>query len=232
MKRFAVFVCLLFTIAGTFSWYILRHPKEAVDEYAVWELQCMNEYYESQDFTIYIDVPASKMYVFKDNQILKDYKVLSDGSSFSVPSGIWRIISKTGLKHDSENTWMGLNVPWGSFGICGINTHGQGSFKISNNELLELSSFIKFGTKVEVYGGPLGPFGRKLRIIMPGDRGSDVLEVQKLLMNRAYYEGKLDGTYGSEMEAAVLSFQRDNKLKADRKIGNQMYQLLGIIPFE
>jgi peptidoglycan hydrolase-like protein with peptidoglycan-binding domain len=95
----------------------------------------------------------------------------------------------------------------------------------------ELADFIKYGTKVEVYGGELGPFGSKLRTLIPGDRGSDVMEVQQILKKYGYYSGYADGVYGTLLEKAVVKFQTDHNLKPDLEIGSKLYKLMGVIPF-
>lgn len=59
-----------------------------------------------------------------------------------------------------------------------------------------------------------------------GTRGTDVMELQSLLKKIGYDPGPVDGIYGSRMEQAVISFQRNNGLIPDGIIGPATYNLL------
>ncbi|MBQ8670487.1 MAG: peptidoglycan-binding protein [Oscillospiraceae bacterium] len=52
-----------------------------------------------------------------------------------------------------------------------------------------------------------------------GDDNSDVKKLQKALKILGYYDGKLDGDYGSGTTAAVKAYQEDHKLEADGVAG-------------
>ena len=54
-----------------------------------------------------------------------------------------------------------------------------------------------------------------------GSSGELVTEIQKRLKNWGYYDGVVDGVYGSRTEAAVRWFQQKNGLSADGQAGNQ-----------
>ncbi len=61
-----------------------------------------------------------------------------------------------------------------------------------------------------------------------GDSGSTVREIQTLLKEWGYYEGSIDGIYGSATEAAVRYFQETNGLTVDGKAGPQTLEALGL----
>lgn len=63
-----------------------------------------------------------------------------------------------------------------------------------------------------------------------GSSGDVVTEIQTRLKNWGYYDGALDGVYGSRTEAAVRWFQQKNGLSADGQAGNQTLAALGISP--
>ena len=63
-----------------------------------------------------------------------------------------------------------------------------------------------------------------------GSSGELVTEIQKRLKNWGYYDGVVDGVYGSRTEAAVRWFQQKNGLSADGQAGNQTLAALGISP--
>lgn len=59
-----------------------------------------------------------------------------------------------------------------------------------------------------------------------GMRGDDVLTIQRMLSDRGFYSGGVDGVFGNSMLAAVTEFQRSNGLVADGIIGYETYQYL------
>lgn len=65
-----------------------------------------------------------------------------------------------------------------------------------NRDVEELYSIVPFKTRVVVYGGPYGNMGSQFDRLAPGDRKSQVAEVQKRLHKLGYYTGAIDGIYG------------------------------------
>ena len=61
-----------------------------------------------------------------------------------------------------------------------------------------------------------------------GSSGQRVTEIQTRLKNWGYYDGGIDGVYGSRTEAAVRWFQRQNGLSADGQAGPQTLAALGL----
>ena len=61
-----------------------------------------------------------------------------------------------------------------------------------------------------------------------GSTGSVVTQIQKKLSAWGYYDGAVDGVYGSRTEAAVRYFQEKNGLTADGKAGAQTLAAMGI----
>lgn len=61
-----------------------------------------------------------------------------------------------------------------------------------------------------------------------GASGATVTEIQKRLKAWGYYNGAVDGVYGSRTEAAVRYFQRKNGLAADGQVGDATLAALGI----
>ena len=56
----------------------------------------------------------------------------------------------------------------------------------------------------------------------------EVMTVQKKLKNWGYYDGAIDGIYGSATTAAVKYFQRSNGLTADGIVGSRTAEKLGM----
>ncbi len=63
-----------------------------------------------------------------------------------------------------------------------------------------------------------------------GSSGDVVSQIQTRLKNWGYYDGAVDGVFGSRTEAAVRWFQQKNGLSVDGQVGNQTLAALGINP--
>lgn len=61
-----------------------------------------------------------------------------------------------------------------------------------------------------------------------GSSGSEVRKIQTKLKQWGYYNGSVDGIYGSRTEAAVKSFQKKNGLTADGIAGAKTLAAMGI----
>lgn len=65
-------------------------------------------------------------------------------------------------------------------------------------------------------------------ILKKGSTGGEVKEVQRRLKLWGYYDGALDGVFGSGTRAAVVRFQKKNGLTADGVVGKATYKALGM----
>lgn len=61
-----------------------------------------------------------------------------------------------------------------------------------------------------------------------GSTGSEVRQIQEKLKRWGYYNGSIDGVYGSKTEEAVRSFQRKNGLTVDGIAGRNTLNAMGI----
>ena len=61
-----------------------------------------------------------------------------------------------------------------------------------------------------------------------GATGSDVTTIQTKLKRWGYYNGNIDGIYGSQTRKAVIYFQQTNGLTPDGIVGPQTAQALGM----
>ncbi|HBW36589.1 spore cortex-lytic enzyme [Desulfosporosinus sp. BICA1-9] len=59
------------------------------------------------------------------------------------------------------------------------------------------------------------------RLLGRGSKGSEVIELQKKLIQLGYTLGKADGKFGSKTEAAVRRFQKEHGLRVDGLAGTQ-----------
>jgi hypothetical protein len=64
------------------------------------------------------------------------------------------------------------------------------------------------------------------KVLAIGSKGPEVVELQKLLAKKKFYEGKADGDFGKVTEAAVNKFKAAKGLKADGRVGGKTFALL------
>lgn len=71
-------------------------------------------------------------------------------------------------------------------------------------------------------------FGTQQVLSKRGSVGEEVKKIQQKLKNWGYYDGAVDGIYGSRTEAAVRSFQKRNGLTVDGIAGPATLSAMGI----
>ena len=151
----------------------------------------------SSVYKILVDVEESKLYLFENNEVIKTYKCSGGKASTPSPIGTWSIVSKAKWGEGFGGSWMGLNVPWGEFGIHGTLdkyslgwASSHGCIRMDNSEVAELYKIVPIGTKVTIIDGVYGAFGKGLRNLKSGMYGSDVLEIQKRLKQLGFFNRK------------------------------------------
>ncbi|MBU5438566.1 L,D-transpeptidase family protein [Tissierella sp. MSJ-40] len=187
---------------------------------------------------ILIEVDKKQLHVVdKENEkIIKTYPVATGKPDTPTPLGSFKIVEKGHWGEGFGSRWMGLNVPWGKYGIHGTNKPGSigynasaGCIRMRNKDVEEVYSMVKHDTTVVIINGSYGPFGNGFRNLRPGDRGADVAEVQKRLLQKGYYNGSIDGIYGEGMKYSLLKYLKDNNMILSDTIGYEIYEKLGII---
>jgi hypothetical protein len=195
----------------------------------------------SKNYVILIHVDDKKLYLLDgDGNVVKKYTIATGKSGFSSPIGDWKIVNRGASWGKGFGArWLGLNVPWGVYGIHGTNDEGRigqavshGCIRMRNRDVIELYKLVGIGTPVVIRNGPYGPFGMGFKTLQPGQRGADVLEVQKKLKELGYYDGAEDGIYGEKLKAALFQFQRERGLKVENKITHDDYEAMGFIEFD
>ena len=63
-----------------------------------------------------------------------------------------------------------------------------------------------------------------------GSVGSEVSDIQNVLKERGYYNGAIDGIFGTATKSAVSRFQEDNGLSVDGIVGTDTLSALGLAP--
>lgn len=193
---------------------------------------------DDKDLAILIEVDKKKLSVIdlKTNNIVKTYAVATGKESSPTPLGTFKIVEKAKWGGGFGSRWMGLDVPWGKYGIHGTNRPGSigfnasaGCVRMRNKDVEELFDIVDYDTTVAIINGLYGPFGHGYRNLRPGDRGADVAEVQKRLHIKGYYDGSIDGIYGEGMKHALIQFLKNNNIPLTDTINNDIYEALGIV---
>ncbi len=192
------------------------------------------------DKTIVIQIDEKKLYLLEDDAVVKKYTIASGKPGFSSPIGNWKIVSKGwNWGKGFGSRWLGLNVPWGTYGIHGTNQEwkiGQavshGCIRMRNADVKDLFGRVEIGTPVIIRNGPYGPFGMGFKTLEPGQRGADVMAVQKRLKELEYYNGPESGIYGESLKIALHKFQRDHGLTVENKITHDDYTAMGFLEFD
>lgn len=196
---------------------------------------------DKEGYSILVDLNECRLYLISErtNEIVKTYLVAGGKIHTPSPIGTWKIIYKGKWSKGFGTRWLQLSVPWGKYGIHGTNKPSSiggpaslGCIRMLNHDVEELYSLIGYGTVVVIYGGPYDMYTYEFRKLIPGDRGADVLEIQRKLKDRGYYSGTLDGIYGEGMKSEVIRFRKKNKLRITHDIDKEFYNALEIKPFE
>lgn len=190
-------------------------------------------------YSIFIEIEDKTLYLLENGICVKEYRISSGMSGLPSPLGSWTIVEKGDWGEGFGGSWLGLDVPWGKYGIHGTNDSGsigaatsKGCIRMFNSDVAELYSLVPIGTEVTIVNGSFGPFGRGFDEINPGDRGADVLAIQRRMQQLEYYSGPLDGIYEDGLKKAIHRFQRDNGLTAQNTITKECWLKMGFREFE
>ncbi len=166
----------------------------------------------SGEVSIRISIDERTLLLFSDGQVWKRYPIAIGKSSTPSPIGEWHIVWKDVNWGTGFGTrWMGLDVPWGTFGIHGTNkpwsigeSASHGCIRMQNDDVEELFEWVPLGTSVEIEGRTsLGQ--TKLQDPMAGQA---VVALQLKLRELGYMSGRADGRYGKSLADAVKALQR------------------------
>jgi len=188
-------------------------------------------------FTIEVIPQRHRLVVYLDHLPYKSYPVAVGNPSTPTPVGEYTVTYKGKNWGPSFGSrWIGLNVPWGIYGIHGTNrpySIGQhashGCIRMRNRDVEELYAYIPVGTKVTIFGHALGEANQELRSISEGDAGADVQLIQNRLQSAGYYDGPCDGRFRYSTTKALKQFQRENGLLQNGVVNMKVYEMLGLL---
>lgn len=195
------------------------------------EIVTANSRVENGDL-ILINTRELLLSFYRNGKVYRKYPVAVGDPDTPTPIGEWRIAHKGGNWGNGFGVrWLGLNIPWGVYGIHGTNKPwsigtraSHGCIRMFNSHVVELYDLVKLGTPVHIVGilPPVVPrpdIGR-------GNTGRDVVYMQFSLRKVGFNPGVADGRFGERMEQAVQNMQLFYGLTPTGRIcSNEQYLL-------
>lgn len=189
---------------------------------------------------IWVDIHQKSLTLYEGVEPVKRYAVATGTGQTPTPIGVYRINSRFAGELGGFGTrFLGLNVPWGQFGIHGTNrpdsigtnaSHGCIRMHVKDSE--ELYGLVGNGTRVVIEGGPYGWLDQGLKTLRPGDCSSHVAAVQARLLQLGYGYQWPDGIYGEGTQAAVARARKALGLPQRDLVDESFYRAIGLILFE
>lgn len=233
LKKYVIILICLLIVLVSISGYYIKH----LNTINLLDHGKIDNKNRTQNYTVLIEVDLKRLSIIdrKDGRLVNSFGVATGKSDSPTPLGSFIITDKAHWGEGFGSRWMELNVPWGKYGIHGTNKPGSIGFNLSggcirmrNQDVEKVYDLVEKGTTVVITNGLYGPFGNGFRTLRPGDRGADVLEVQKRLTKKGYYEGTLDGIYGEAMKKGLISFLQSSNIELTDKINEKIYNVLDI----
>lgn len=181
---------------------------------------------------VVIKVSQRTLEVYSDGSLHKKYRIAVGKNGTPTPIGEWNVVWKDYNWGTGFGTrWIGINVPWGIYGIHGTNkpwSIGQfashGCIRMRNKDVEELFEWVPIGTPVRIEGRKM-KVERTLKYQMAG---SDVALLQMKLKELGFFNGRADGIFGSITKQAIEAYQAANSMEITGVVTKPMLELLGI----
>jgi len=184
---------------------------------------------------IIVDAAKLRLIFYRNGAAFKNYPVALGKVDTPTPTGEWKIIHKGGNWGGGFGSrWLGINVPWGIYGIHGTDKPGSigyrsshGCIRMFNRDVRELYGLVKLGTPVHIKGElpRVASFRKEFR---RKQTGKDVLLLQYALRRAGFDPGPADGRYGTGMERAVFKLQFFYGLEPTGTAGLNEQYLVGL----
>lgn len=189
---------------------------------------------------LWVDLDANSLTVYENGAAVKTYAVASGARDTPSPIGVFRVNSRFIPDMSGFGTrFLGLSVPWGSYGIHGTNKPdsigrgaSHGCIRMQVRDMEALFPIVSNGTRVVISGGPYGPLNWGWRTLTEGDRGADVKQLQLRLIQRGLLWGNADGVFGAATRRAVIAARKELNLSPGDRADPVLQERLGIILFE
>lgn len=186
---------------------------------------------------IVIDLARRTLTLYDGGRPLRRYPVAVGKADWASPVGEWHVERKArDWGGGFGSRWLGLDVPWGIYGIHGTNkgwsvggAESHGCFRMFNRDVEELWDMVPQGTPVTVRGPWVLPgwMGAAPVPIREGTNHQAVVYLQVMLRGAGFYHGTADGRYQASTRAAVQALERFYGLPADGVADGDVLILLG-----
>ncbi|MBC7338638.1 MAG: peptidoglycan-binding protein [Firmicutes bacterium] len=186
---------------------------------------------ELPDRFVVIDTGLRTLTLYENGRLRRRYHVAIGKPGSPTPLGSWQVVHKA--KHWGGafgSRWLGLDIPWGRYGIHGTNQPdliggevSAGCIRMQNWAVEELYDLVPEGTCVYI----VGPVPVR-DSIYPGEAGTDVLEIQRSLAALGLYRGNLDGWFGPATAAGLRLFQERLGIDEGGRAGPHTLEALGL----
>lgn len=190
-----------------------------------------------QKLIIKIDLWTKELYLIEGGKLIRKFQISPGAEEMPTPIGTFVIEEKSKSWGGGFGTrWIGLNVPWGIYGIHGTNKPwligknvSSGCIRMRNKDVEELYELVEKGIIVQIEGPITGIGKGELKNLSLGSKGNLVQIVQERLKLMNFYKGPVNGIYDEKTEDAVKRFQVTNDLPMTGGIMEREYILLGIL---
>ncbi|MBS3985580.1 MAG: L,D-transpeptidase family protein [Selenomonadales bacterium] len=183
-----------------------------------------------------IDTDKRTLTVLVDGRPTRTLPCAVGKSLTRTPVGEWTVVDKsTNWGGGFGTRWLGLNVPWGIYGIHGTNKPSSigtaasaGCIRLQNRDVEWLYSVVKIGTRVTIVGAR-----QRVTVERPlrrGQTGKEVLELQFALRQAGFHIDPVDGRFGSQTEQVVKAVQARYDLPQTGRADRNVLALLGLLP--
>ena len=225
LNLITILLCLL-TIYVHFSDSIFGYNFVHYSEHSIISSFVEDENLGKASWQIIVDLDQLSLFVYKNGTLIKTYPCSGGKDETPSPTGEFKIISKESWGEGFGGIWMGLNVPWGSFGIHGTRNPSiigkknvsKGCIRMLTENAKELAALVPLETPVKIVQENRPFFTRYL-----GDTGSEIWNSQVILNNLGYYDGDFDGKFGNQLRESIIEFQKDNGLKETGSLNTKTY---------
>lgn len=193
---------------------------------------------DNKKMMIEIDVSTRTLRLFEEGKEIAKYPIAVGTRETPTPLGEWRVVQKCLNWGNGFGTrWLGLNVPWGIFGIHGtdkpysIGTYAShGCIRMFNRDVEKLYPQVPMGIMVRIVdNGKIFPKDLKPIPLKKNSSGQKVVYVQSRLKELGIEFDIADGRYGNMTELAVKYFQVWHGLKPTGEMDEETYRAMGMI---
>ncbi|HEX3012572.1 MAG TPA: peptidoglycan-binding protein [Syntrophomonadaceae bacterium] len=199
---------------------------------------CLSNKEIKKDIWMEIDLDKHLLTVFENDKVIKKYPVGIGTSDTHSPLGEWAVVHKAvGWGNGFGTRWMGLNVPWGIYGIHGTNkpwsvgrSESHGCIRMLNRDVEALYELVSLGTRVRIIEhGQIFPSDFSGRKLSKNSSGKNVTYLQSRLREKGIIFDNVDGRFGNMTELAVKYYQVWNGLTPTGEADEETFRSLGMI---